>query len=112
MGPMTGRGAGFCAGFPVPGSLNMGLGRGGFGRGRGRGWRNWHYATGLTGWQRAAMGWPAWGVGASSMPLTPTPPSREQEVEMLRQQAQNLSGALDEVTKRLDELESKAKPAQ
>lgn len=111
---MTGRGAGLCAGFPVPGFLNMGFGRGGFGRGRGRGrgWRNWHYATGLTGWQRSAMGWPAWGVGAPGMPLTPTPPSKEQEIEMLRQQAENLSGALDEVTKRIDELESKARPAQ
>jgi len=56
MGPMTGRGAGFCAGYPTPGYMNpyggrylnrgfgMGRGGGGFGRGggmgfgRGRGW--------------------------------------------------------------------------
>ena len=39
MGPMTGRGAGFCAGFNVPGFMNAVSGRGGmgFGRGRGRG---------------------------------------------------------------------------
>ncbi len=45
MGPMTGRAAGFCAGYPVPGSMNpiggrLGLGLGwgrGFGRGMGRG---------------------------------------------------------------------------
>jgi len=55
MGPMTGRAAGFCAGYPTPGYMNpyggrypyggFGMGRGwgrGFGRGmgfgRGRGW--------------------------------------------------------------------------
>ena len=30
MGPMTGRAAGFCAGFPVPGYINPILGRAGF----------------------------------------------------------------------------------
>lgn len=50
LGPMTGRGMGYCAGFPVPGFMNPGYGFGrgfgsgrGFGRGlglgRGRGWR-------------------------------------------------------------------------
>ena len=29
-GPMTGRGAGFCAGYPVPGYMNPVAGRGGF----------------------------------------------------------------------------------
>ena len=36
MGPMTGRGMGFCAGYDVPGYANTGLGRG-FGMGMGRG---------------------------------------------------------------------------
>ena len=55
-GPMTGRGAGFCAGYDVPGYMNNIPGRGfGGGRGRGlgrgfrgggRGWRNQYYATG------------------------------------------------------------------
>jgi len=50
MGSMTGRGAGFCAGFGAPGFANPMLGGGmrrgmgmrmgwGMGRGRGRGWR-------------------------------------------------------------------------
>ncbi len=48
MGPMTGRGAGFCAGFNVPGFMNAVSGRGGmgFGRGRGRGFgmgMGWRY---------------------------------------------------------------------
>ena len=52
VGPMTGRGMGYCAGLPGPGFMSpgsgLGLGRGfgfgrgfgrGFGFGRGRGWR-------------------------------------------------------------------------
>jgi len=64
-GPMTGRRAGYCAGFsvpgyanPIPGSGGMGCGRG---WGRGRGWRNWYRATGLPGWVRADYGYPAFG---------------------------------------------------
>ena len=60
MGPMTGRAAGFCAGYNVPGYMNSVAGRGfgmGFGRGRGfggggRGFRNRFYATGQPGWMR------------------------------------------------------------
>jgi hypothetical protein len=37
MGPMTGRGAGYCAGFSRPGFTNPIPGRGWFGLGRGRG---------------------------------------------------------------------------
>ena len=65
---MTGRAAGYCAGYPAPGYMNASGGRGywggGRGRGAGRGRRNWFYATGLTGWQRAAMGQPAYAAGA------------------------------------------------
>lgn len=45
-GPMTGRGAGFCAGFRVPGFLNSSPGRG-LGFGRGRGYRRMLWAAGL-----------------------------------------------------------------
>jgi len=68
MGPMTGRGAGYCAGYPTPGFMNpyggrgfgMGMGRG-MGMGGGRGRRNMFYATGMPGWGRAGMGMRAWG---------------------------------------------------
>ncbi len=49
MGSMTGRAAGYCAGYPVPGFMNPTMGRGywgrgiGFGRGRGV----WGYGRGL-----------------------------------------------------------------
>ncbi|MBU1006259.1 MAG: DUF5320 domain-containing protein [Candidatus Omnitrophica bacterium] len=38
MGPMTGRAAGYCAGYSMPGYMSPAAGRGfGFGRGMGRG---------------------------------------------------------------------------
>lgn len=118
MGPMTGRAAGFCAGYGVPGYLNaipgrglgMGYGRGcGGGRGRfaagpgggGRGWRHMAYATGLPGWQRGAGAWPARGA-------VPPPPalSREQQVAELKKQAEYFKGALSDLTKWIEELET------
>jgi len=63
-GLRTGRAAGYCAGYDMPGYMNpipgygFGRGRGGGWGGGGRGWRHRFYATGLTGWQRgdAAVG--------------------------------------------------------
>ena len=63
LGPMTGRGMGYCAGFPVPGFMNPGYGFGyGFGRGFGfdRGFgRGLGFGRGR-GWRRAGF-LPAWG---------------------------------------------------
>lgn len=62
-GPMTGRGAGYCAGYPFAGFMPPLYGRGygvGWGRGGGRGRRNRWYAYGMMGWQRAAVGWPVY----------------------------------------------------
>jgi len=99
LGPMTGRAAGFCAGFPVPGYANpvggrgmgMGWGRGGgFGRGRG------------FGWGRVGYGMPAYG-GAPYGPM-PTVTS-EQELAGLKEQSKFMQNALDEISKRIEELE-------
>ncbi|MBU4331608.1 DUF5320 domain-containing protein [Patescibacteria group bacterium] len=67
MGPMTGRGLGFCAGYLATGFefMNPGMGAG-LGRGGGRGRRNMFYATGLPCWVRAAQGMPAWGAPRST----------------------------------------------
>ena len=107
MGPMTGRAAGYCAGYAVPGFMSPGGGRGfargGRGRGMGRGYGS--RVTGLPGWARA--GWapaPAmgpYGVAAYAPPMAP-----QAELEALRAQADYFSGAMDEVRKRIEELES------
>ena len=113
LGPMTGRAAGYCAGYPVPGYMNpipgrgyFGWGRGFYGRGGGRGWRNWYYATGLPGWQRAAMGMPAFGgwVNPALYPygaeITP-----KQEADILRNQAEILKKELEDIQSRVETLE-------
>jgi len=96
MGPMTGRAAGFCAGYSIPGYANPVAGRGFWGRGRGGGggWgrRNWFHATGLPFWVRMAQGF----FGA---------PSAEQEREALRQQSQQLQESLDAIHRRIEDLE-------
>ncbi|MBL7065522.1 MAG: DUF5320 domain-containing protein [Anaerolineae bacterium] len=103
-GPMTGRAAGYCAGYGVPGYAYPAPGRGfgmewGGGTGRGRRWRHWHYATGLPGWARFSHA-PAWEYGPYAGPLT-----REQEVESLKTQAEWLKGELDAINQCLTELE-------
>ncbi len=106
MGPMTGRGAGYCAGYSVPGyanpwpraGLGMAWGRGGP-MGGGRGWRHMYYATGLPGWVRFGAP-PVW--GAPPVGAVPTP---EQEAEFLRAQAEQLQAELDAINERLSKLE-------
>jgi hypothetical protein len=115
MGPMTGRAAGYCAGYGVPGFTNSFGGRGfGFGFGRGGGWgrRNWFHATGLTGWQRGAYAYPAWGgaapayFGAVAPQMPYGAPSREQELQALQRQAEYLDDALGGIRKRIAEIEA------
>jgi hypothetical protein len=119
MGPMTGRGAGYCAGFGVPGYANAVPGRGfgmGWGGGWGRGWRwrHWYYATGRPGWARFgyAPAWgapPAWGPPpAGAYGPYAAPPTREQETESLKAQAEWLKEQLDAISRRIEELEREA----
>ncbi len=120
MGPMTGRAAGYCAGYSVPGFANQMGGRGfsgaggGFGRGGGRGgWgrRNGFYATGLPGWQRFGAGGPAYG---GAMPYGGAAPNggpvatKQQELDMLRGQVEYFEDALDGIKKRITELEAES----
>jgi hypothetical protein len=106
-GPMTGRGAGICAGFAVPGYANQvpgagfARGRGFFGRGGQRGRRNWYYATGLTGWQRAGLGF------ASVAQMNPylSQVSPEQEADILKNEAEFLKKQLENIQQRIDNLQ-------
>ena len=112
MGPMTGRGAGFCAGYPAPGYANTGFGRGfGFGRGRGGGWgrRNWFSASGLPGWQRAGYGQPFYGGGAPYSPAPYPSPSREDELNALKGQAEYLEDSLEGIKRRMEALEAEVR---
>ena len=105
-GPMTGRAAGYCAGYPVPGYMNPYVGGGfvrGFGRGlawgggRGKGWR-WNVAYGLP-YQSQYF----------ASPYYPPPSSPDDEKKFLKSQADFLQNELDSIKKRLDEVEQSTK---
>jgi len=106
LGPMTGRGAGYCAGYPVPGFMNpyrgrLGLGFGygrGFGRGRGLGrgfWPAYPYP----------IAYPIPYTGGFYQP----PVEPKQEMEMLTEEAKALKEQLEAINKRITELEEKEK---
>ncbi|MBN2243995.1 MAG: DUF5320 domain-containing protein [Acidobacteria bacterium] len=110
-GPMTGRRAGFCAGYAAPGFMNpaYGIGGGGWGRGFGGGGRrhrHWYYATGLPGWQRTFTDWPAYTPPFSGASVSP--PTKEQELDALKNQAKYFEQALDDLRNRISEFESAA----
>ena len=108
MGPMTGRAAGYCAGYAVPGFMNsvrgrgmgMAWGRGGGGgmgmaRGRGRG-------GGM------GMAWRQGGGFAAApfqAPYAMAEPTDEQQLATLRDQADWLKQQMDDVTARIQKLE-------
>ncbi len=92
MGPMTGRGAGYCGGFASPGFMNP-AGTFGMGFGRGRGFRRMYYLTGLPGWAR--FGYPTY-AGAPQL----------NEKELLKNQAGFLEEQLKLVKKQLEEAEN------
>jgi len=101
MGPITGRGAGFCAGYAVPGCMNAMPGRGGmgFGRRHGRGsgmGLGWRYGRNQT-YQ-----------GAPPV-VQPAPYSPVDELSMLREQAKNLGETLQSINGRISELEADKK---
>ena len=112
LGPMTGRGTGFCAGYSAPGYMNPGWGRGrgsGFyGRGGGPGRRNWFYTTGLPGWQRAAQGFPAFGwQGGGAYRTGPHAFNwtAEEEKEALKNEVELLRKQIKSFEQRMEELE-------
>ena len=117
-GPRTGRAAGFCAGYGVPGYANphgnwgygFGFGRG-FGRGMGRG-----FGRG-GGWGGFGPGW----GGSYNMPAAPGfagypgdypenepygyPMSEEDEIKTLKSQEKFYANAIKKLSQRIEELE-------
>lgn len=114
LGPRTGRGMGYCAGFRIAGFMNPGwfgwgarLG-GWWGGGRGRRQRFW--ATGMPGW----VWWGAgvaplvvglWRAGRFFGPGALEGAEKQTEKEFLREQAAFTEKQLEETRKRLAELE-------
>ena len=102
LGPMTGRGAGYCAGFGAPGYMTpggrgflrgAGMGSGFFGRGAG--FRNRFFAAGFTSEGRGICP-PYYAAG-----LTP-----EEERQALSRQASVFEDQLTSLKKRIAELEA------
>ncbi len=115
LGPMTGRGAGFCAGYSVPGFMNpipasgawgWGRGRGGWGRGFGFGRGRWYGAAMYGG--SAAFGAQYASSYAYGAPIVPpyAPLSGEQEKEVLKSQMESFEKTLEGIRKRIAELEA------
>jgi len=98
-GPVTGRGLGFCSGYDSPGytkGFGAGMGRGfgfgrgrGFGRGQGRGF----------GWGRN------FGAPYPGYPYPGQALSKDDEIKMLKLQAEALARSQKEIEDRLSELE-------
>lgn len=91
LGPMTGRGLGYCAGYSHPGYMNP---AGRF-SGRGMGWRR---------------GWWGWGRGWGwRWPVFQAPPTAEEEKEVLNEELKTLKEEMKAVENRIKELETKKK---
>jgi len=100
MGPMTGRAAGYCAGYPVPGFANPIPGRGyGFGFGRGMGF-------GFRGGRGGRWAVPYYGYHVPYAAPYGAAPTRQKEIESLQGQAEYFENALAEIKKRIAELET------
>ena len=84
-GPMTGRAAGYCAGYSVPGYWNP---RFGYGRGYGRGW---------------GRGWYAY---PPAYPQVMQPPTKEQEVTDLENYHKDLVAEKEGLEKEIEDIKT------
>jgi len=101
-GPMTGRTFGFCSGYDTPGftkGFGGGMGRGfGFGRGMGRG-RGFGRGRNFGGANAGIF---------QDFPWTQTV-SKDDEIKLLKSQAETLKRSQKDIEKRLSELEKEGK---
>jgi len=116
-GPMTGRAAGYCVGYSVPGYLDpprrygRGFGRG-WGRGYGRGWGR-GFGRGWYAYPPPAIVQPAY---PQVYPPVTQPQTQEQEIEALENYQKDLGAEkadleqeMDGVKARIEELKAKLK---
>lgn len=99
-GSMTGRGLGFCSGNE-PRDFENGFRRQGRGWGRGFGFRRGAGGQGLG--RRGLRGWTFWGLNTLGHFI----PDRNEEVNMLKSQAESLKNIQKDIERRLGELEKK-----
>ena len=109
MGPMTGRAAGYCAGYSLPGYANLVPGRGrgfgsGLGRGLGRG-RGWGRGFGFRG-AAYAYGNPYYGDPYLAAPYYGPEANPQQEAQMLKEQAKAMQDEISAINDRIKELEA------
>ena len=117
-GPMTGRAAGYCAGYSVPGFMNprRGFGRG-FGRGLGRGFgRGWGRGFGRGWWAYPTVPMRSLYSDPIVYPPLVQPPSPEQEVAVLENYKKELEAekadleqAMNQIKSRIEELKETLK---
>ena len=118
-GPMTGRAAGYCAGYGIPGYMNPAPGRGwgayGWGgRGRGRGWGRGRGRGFGRGWRWAHVApapYAPYPPDPYAAPVNPyayeaVPPSAAEESQILREQAKAMQDELNSILQRIDSSSS------
>ena len=106
LGPRTGRAAGYCAGYNMPGYTNPRFGRG-FGRGRGRGFGQGFWGRGRGfGWRGVYSPAPYYpetipqsNVEDEKVYLEDMAKGLEEEIKMIQQRLQELSREKKEVSK-------------
>lgn len=112
-GPMTGRALGYCAGYSTPGytkGYGMGLGRGwgrgmGLGRGRGRGYGGW-WRGGIPLYQPYTIPPPIY-TPAPVLTQKDQLSMLKQEKEYMESEMNEIKRAMEDITKKIEELEIK-----
>ena len=107
MGPMTGRAAGYCAGYSVPGYMNPIAGRGRFGYGLGLGGGR-GFGSGRGFGRGFGFRGAAYGASYGGYPYAQEITS-QQETDMLKEQSKAIGEELEAINKRISELKSAAK---
>lgn len=92
MGPMTGRAAGYCAGYAQPGNTNYAPG-GCFGWGRGN--------------QRGGGRGRGWGFISQTGYPNPTPANESYRITSLEQQAKYLEDSLESIHREINNLKTR-----